>query len=59
MTSHRDSTDTQFQASIDGLSHTSIPTKLAVIESLDAPKAPLWKRSATNYTSINKKLPFG
>ena len=36
MTSHRDSTDTQFQAAIDGLSHTSIPTKLAVIESLDA-----------------------
>ena len=36
MTSHKDDDDSTFQATIDGLSHTSIPTKLSVIESLDA-----------------------
>ena len=36
MTSHKDSTDTQFQATIDGLTHTSISTKLSIIESLDS-----------------------
>lgn len=36
MTSHKDDNDGTFQATIDALSHTSIPTKLAVIESLDA-----------------------
>ena len=36
MTSHKDDNDSTFQATIDGLTHSSIPTKLAVIESLDA-----------------------
>ena len=36
MTSHRDDDDSEFQATIDGLSHTSITTKLSVIESLDS-----------------------
>ena len=35
MTSHRDSNDTQFQATIDALSHSSISTKLATIQSLN------------------------
>ena len=36
MTTHRNDDDSTFQGTIDALSHTSIPTKLAVIESLDA-----------------------
>ena len=36
MTSHRDSNDSAFQTHIDGLSHSSITTKLSVIEALNA-----------------------
>ena len=36
MTSHRDDNDAQFQATIDALSHSSITTKLAVVESLES-----------------------
>ena len=35
MTSHRDDNDSQFQATIDALSHSSITTKLAIVESLE------------------------
>ena len=36
MTSHKDSTDTQFQATIDSLQHSSISSKLSIIESLES-----------------------
>ena len=35
MTSHRDDSDTTFQQTIDGLQHTSITTKLSVIDDLN------------------------
>ena len=36
MTAHRNSNDAAFQTHIDGLSHSSISTKLTVIETLNA-----------------------
>ena len=36
MTTHRDSNDSAFQTHIDGLTHSSISTKLTVIETLNA-----------------------
>lgn len=36
MSSHRDDDDAAFQATIDGLTHTSITTKLSTIESLES-----------------------
>ena len=35
MTSYRDDTDSEFQTHIDGLTHSSISTKLSVIEVLE------------------------